>query len=214
MTCGGCYAELGEGARWCHICGRPIARIAPALRYAGFWLRVAAVILDLMLIMGSPVFFVFDHVVGPETKEEQEATKDLLRHRLAPDASRYAEAKFIDRQVRFAQIVFEVGLPYYVLAECSAWQGTIGKRLLGLRVTDLSGRRIRLRRAILRYLCRILSALPFQFGFCMAAFTTRKRALHDFAAGTMVVRSEHMMPPWRSLALEFRSRRGEVSAPP
>jgi uncharacterized RDD family membrane protein YckC len=87
-------------------------------------------------------------------------------------------------------IVFLMALPYYVLTESSALQGTLGKRLLGLRVTDLNGRRIRRGRAFGRYFARMLSATPWQFGFVMAGFTARKQALHDILAGTLVVRSQ------------------------
>ena len=39
---------------------------------------------------------------------------------------------------------------YFAFCEASAWQGTIGKRLLRLRVTDLAGRRATQRRTLLR----------------------------------------------------------------
>ena len=34
---------------------------------------------------------------------------------------------------------------YYALLESSAWQGTVGKKALGLIVTDLDGRPVNLR---------------------------------------------------------------------
>jgi uncharacterized RDD family membrane protein YckC len=41
---------------------------------------------------------------------------------------------------------------------------------------------------ILRVPGRVLSALIFGAGFIMAAFTERKRGLHDMIAGTYVVK--------------------------
>ena len=65
--------------------------------------------------------------------------------------------------------------PYYILMECSPMQGTLGKRALRLKVTDLNGRRIRFGRAFGRYWARLLSAMPWQIGFMMAGFTAKGR---------------------------------------
>ena len=77
--------------------------------------------------------------------------------------------------------------PYYILMECSPMQGTLGKRALRLKVTDLNGRRIRFGRAFGRYWARPLSAMPWQIGCIMAGFTAKKQALHDMLAGTLVI---------------------------
>src|SRR5579859_1347074 len=73
--------------------------------------------------------------------------------------------------------------------ESSAWQGTPGKKLLGLSITDVSGNRITFLRAIGRNLAKILSELILFIGFIMIAFTERKRGLHDMLAGTLVVKT-------------------------
>jgi uncharacterized RDD family membrane protein YckC len=189
MMCATCYSRLPSGALYCHVCGASIRRETPRSLNAGFWRRVVAAIIDLMFI-GSPVFLVFDRVMPPQSKEEEEATSRLFQNRLPPEERVRVQSRFTARAVYFAEVVFFLCLPYYVLCESSQWQGTLGKRLLGLRVTDLSGRRIRWGRALGRYVSRVLSALPFQFGFCMAGFTGRKQALHDLIAGTLVVRTE------------------------
>ena len=77
-------------------------------------------------------------------------------------------------------------LMYQPVMESSAWQGTVGKKICGLAVTDLRGRRISVLRALVRTLAKILSALLFGVGFLMVAFTERKRGLHDVIAGTLV----------------------------
>lgn len=62
-----------------------------------------------------------------------------------------------------AWIVFSVVLPtwlYFSLAEASPWQATLGKRLLGLRVTDLHGKRPSLAHAMLR---NFLKLIPWNF---------------------------------------------------
>jgi uncharacterized RDD family membrane protein YckC/Tfp pilus assembly protein PilE len=79
-------------------------------------------------------------------------------------------------------------LAYFAAMESSGRQATLGKLALGLAVTDLQGGRIGLGRGVGRYLAKILSTLPANLGFLLAAFTARKQALHDLVAGTLVVR--------------------------
>lgn len=77
---------------------------------------------------------------------------------------------------------------YYALLESSAWQATIGKKTLGLEVTDLAGRRISFARATGRYFGKFISAIIFLIGYIMAGFTEKKQALHDMMAGCLVMR--------------------------
>lgn len=76
---------------------------------------------------------------------------------------------------------------YYALQESSSSQATLGKRALGIKVTDLDGRRIGFGQALGRWFAAALSYLTFYVGFLMAAFTDRRRGLHDMVAGTLVV---------------------------
>jgi uncharacterized RDD family membrane protein YckC len=76
---------------------------------------------------------------------------------------------------------------YFAKLESSARQATIGKRALGIAVTDLAGRRISFGRATGRYFAKFLSSVA-AIGFLMAGFTARKQALHDMIAGCLVVR--------------------------
>jgi uncharacterized RDD family membrane protein YckC len=72
--------------------------------------------------------------------------------------------------------------------ESGSMQGTLGKKLLGIKVTDMEGGRIGFGRATGRYFGKILSGMIFMVGFLMAAFTEKKQALHDMLAGTLVVK--------------------------
>jgi len=69
-----------------------------------------------------------------------------------------------------------------------AQQATLGKRVLGLKVTDEAGQRINFGRASGRHWGKILSGIICNIGYIMAAFTERKQALHDLIAKTLVVR--------------------------
>jgi len=77
---------------------------------------------------------------------------------------------------------------YYAALESSVWQATIGKKVLGLTVTDLAGNRITFGRASGRFFGMLLSGFILGIGFLMAGFTERKQALHDMIAGCLVIR--------------------------
>jgi len=76
---------------------------------------------------------------------------------------------------------------YYAGQESSAHQATLGKRALGIKVTDDNGQRLGFSHALGRWFAAALSYLTLYIGFLMAAFTERKRALHDMVASTLVV---------------------------
>lgn len=131
--------------------------------YAGFWRRVAAVIIDGLLL--SVVTVPLTLALG--------------------SGDSYAEAA---RSSAGSSISTVVSWLYYALMESSAKQATVGKMALGIIVTDLEGRRIGFGRATGRYFAKILSALILGIGFLMVAFTERKQGLHDMLAGTLVIK--------------------------
>jgi uncharacterized RDD family membrane protein YckC len=143
----------------------PMATTSGTTTYAGFWRRVAAVIIDGLLL--SVVTLPLTLALGG-----YDANADPAQVSGASSASTV------------------IGWLYYALMESSAKQATVGKMALGIMVTDLEGRRIGFGRATGRYFAKILSALILGIGFLMAAFTERKQGLHDILAGTLVVRGE------------------------
>lgn len=101
--------------------------------------------------------------------------------------------------VRVAAILFIAAAIYFIASESSRWQASPGKRLLGLRVTDLAGHRPERFRIVLRFLSGILSWLLLNLGHALVAWTPDKRALHDYLAGTRVERladAPATMPAW------------------
>ena len=69
-------------------------------------------------------------------------------------------------------------------------QATVGKIVLGLIVTDTTGRPISFARATGRHFAKYLSALILGIGFLMVAFTDRKQGLHDMIADTLVLKDK------------------------
>ncbi len=76
---------------------------------------------------------------------------------------------------------------YFTLCESSHLRGTPGKRILGLAVTDLDGRRIGFGRANKRYWAKLLSGILY-LGYLSILINDRRQGLHDLIAGTVVVR--------------------------
>ena len=76
---------------------------------------------------------------------------------------------------------------YFALMESSGWQGTVGKKIMGIQVTDVNGGRITLGRATIRLAAKAFLSGWFLIGYILALFTQRKQALHDLIAGTLVL---------------------------
>jgi len=129
------------------------------LHYAGFWLRFLALVIDSLIVVLAGVIFGF--ILG----------------------AMGGSAKSLDIPFFIASWL------YCALMESSPRQATIGKMVLGISVTDLSGNRISFGRATGRYFAKIISGIILSIGYIMAAFTAKKQALHDIMASTLVVKN-------------------------
>jgi uncharacterized RDD family membrane protein YckC len=214
MFCARCGVQVLEGNRFCQACGQEVgaavmvaspqdasdsaafppaaassapvyAAVMAPLSYGGFWERVAAYLID-GLILGIPfgilvviMIFLFGGF-------------GAMMHRRNPvdagQALAFAGPMF---SLFFLGMVVFVALQwlYFAGLESSERQGTFGKSVLSLRVTDSEGRRLSFGHATGRFFAKIVSGMvPFAIGYIMAAFTARKQALHDLIAGTLVLR--------------------------
>jgi uncharacterized RDD family membrane protein YckC len=78
------------------------------------------------------------------------------------------------------------------------WRGqTLGKKVLGLRVMDERGLKLRPSQVVVRNLLRAVDALPlfYALGGIVSFFSPRAQRLGDLAAGTVVVRTVKTAPP-------------------
>jgi uncharacterized RDD family membrane protein YckC len=82
-----------------------------------------------------------------------------------------------------------IGWLYFALMESSESQATLGKRAVSIKVTDMNGNRISFGRATGRYFAKIISGLHLFIGFMMAGWTSKKQALHDMIAETLVIKA-------------------------
>lgn len=79
-------------------------------------------------------------------------------------------------------------LLYHVIMESSPLQGTIGKVVIGMKVTRIDGSRPSFFNVLVRHMARLLSMLPLFGGYLMILKTAKKQALHDKLAGCVVVK--------------------------
>jgi uncharacterized RDD family membrane protein YckC len=203
MYCSKCGANVPDNATFCSACGQstgvaasrppssvpaggyapagataPVGVAAPTVKYAGFWLRFVAFIID-AIILGFIGFVVTLPLAGS-------LPIGALMHGRPPSPGELAP--LVGGIGRLFVIRVVINWLYYALLESSAWQATIGKKALGLTVTDLEGRRIGFGRATGRFFAKILSTLILFIGFFMIGFTGKKQGLHDIIAGTLVLR--------------------------
>jgi uncharacterized RDD family membrane protein YckC len=157
--------------------------------YAGFWLRLAAAILDFtFLAIPVAVIVSFYSVFTGNALE-------FLRLHPGETSSELVQG-FGAPFIHALAVIFIVGSwLYFAFWESSSWQGTPGKKILGLRVTDRGFDRVTFGRASLRFGAgRLLAHVPVCGGiyflldcFC-AAVPPRKQAIHDRIAGCLVLR--------------------------
>ncbi|MDO1530341.1 RDD family protein [Fulvimonas sp. R45] len=164
--------------------GLPQTNTAALEDYAGFWKRLAAFIIDTILLY--VVFRFIGMLFGFNAIEEaaQAAMKqEMLNGVSFMHAWQHTQATLWPYNL----INTVLGWLYFAICESSAWQATVGKLALGIRVTDMQGSRISFLRAVGRYAAKFLSYIILLIGFLMVAFTRRKQGLHDLVAGTLVL---------------------------
>jgi uncharacterized RDD family membrane protein YckC len=187
-NCGQAFSVAAAMARVPPMTGSiaaPVYSSVPRVEYAGFWLRVLAYLID-----GAVIGIGFVVIVIPLIFLT--GIGDLLS-RFHPDEDMNDVGAFFIFGVIFLAATASLVLTwlYHALMESSEWQATLGKKFLGLVVTDMAGQRISFGRATGRHFAKIITNMvPLLIGYLMAAFTQKKQALHDMIAGCLVLRRD------------------------
>ncbi len=84
-------------------------------------------------------------------------------------------------------LTYAVLAAYFVGLPPTARQGTIGKSGTRIKITDLAGNRIGVGRSVLRFAASLVSFAALGLGYAVCFWNARRRTLHDFVAGTVVV---------------------------
>jgi uncharacterized RDD family membrane protein YckC len=215
MYCSRCGATLLEGAAFCTACGQPAsgasvatspsatspsvpapvwrdpgapetwtpAAVGPTVLYAGFWLRVVAAIIDsiALAIPFTPIVLLLFAGMIPSLMRSTNPLELML--------------SLLPRIILLTIFSAIASWLYWSLMESSSWQATLGKKALGLYVTDMDGHRASFARTSGRFCAgRLVSIVPYIGGLyflvsCICAgLTERKQAIHDIIAGCLVLR--------------------------
>lgn len=143
--------------------------------YAGFWLRLGAVIID-GLIIGLVMSLIGGVFGGMFAVSLSDASDDTM-------------AAIFGGGLAVLYMVGSIaGLLYFALMEASEKQATLGKMALGIKVTTMEGNRLTFLNALGRNLGKIISGAILYIGYIMAGFTEKKQALHDMMANALVVK--------------------------
>jgi uncharacterized RDD family membrane protein YckC len=170
LICGYCKQNYAQKLR---------EGVAPAanVRYAGFWIRVVATIIDTIILV---------------------IVQGLVR--LPLFGSFFATRRF-DPTMRpdemIGPMMGAIGLSWLlgvVISSCyeaffvARMGATPGKMALGMKVVRPNGMPVDLGRAFGRYFAKILSWIVLCIGYIMVGFDSEKKGLHDMICDTRVVR--------------------------
>lgn len=138
--------------------------------------RIAAYLLDIIPIVlfffgFFYAFFGFD-----------ETLKNYLANREDLDLRR----QFLVERNIIRNLSFISWIIYGTFMESSRYQGTFGKVLMKIRVTDYDGRPIPFTTSLKRNSFKIISKLSFAIGFIWSFFDKQHRSWHDMVAKTLV----------------------------
>ena len=156
---------------------RPPVIVTDVSPPGGFWIRFVAYMIDglvLTVAAGAIVGLFVLLVIGSADANEDE-TSPAIAFGI----------------VLMILALLLIGWLYEALMTSSRRGATLGKQALGLRIIRADGARLTFGRATARYFLKyiITPLVPLFIGYLMAAFTNRKRALHDVLADTIVIRS-------------------------
>ncbi|GIM46394.1 hypothetical protein DNHGIG_19430 [Collibacillus ludicampi] len=144
------------------------------MEHAGFWLRLIAFVIDSILVLsiGFILYFIFGV-----------SALAIVAHSTKPDD---ATAYLVGAFFLYCAFLIVSTWMYFACMESSPRQGTLGKLVVGLHVSDANGCRISFWRATGRFFGKFISGILFCIGFLMTGWTQKKQALHDLMAGTIV----------------------------
>lgn len=144
---------------------------------AGFWVRLAALMVDGLLLGVIQFVFIYGPLMAYLYNTGIFTAPD-------PEMAMMAVAPMVTLAQAAVLLLYVV---YFVALTAGKHQGTYGKRSMGIYVRKRDGGRVWIGHSLVRFVGYIISWIPLGLGYLMAAFSKKKLALHDLIAGTEVV---------------------------
>ncbi|MCX5747372.1 MAG: RDD family protein [Proteobacteria bacterium] len=161
----------------------PKRRDAPTVYVVGFWRRLAAAFIDLLVVLPAVVLVVL--VVGKVAGVHMPPSNlRLLDVDLWLDLVLRTDPAIVMSLALFTGI----GLLYALIFHITVGR-TLGMRVMKLRIIDVYGERPSGGRCVVRCVGYLASAATLFLGFLWIGFDSEKRGLQDWIAGTYVVRA-------------------------
>jgi uncharacterized RDD family membrane protein YckC len=157
-----------------------VAKPAEKTEYVGFWIRVAAALIDTLLL--SLALWPLGHRLYQNLR--------LPSPDWDPSGPGVLDISQLSLQFSARDWLLEVLVPAaVVILFWMTRQATPGKMLFGARIVDASsGQPMRPGQAVVRYLGYYLSTLFLCLGFIWVGLDPRKQGWHDKLANSVVVR--------------------------
>jgi uncharacterized RDD family membrane protein YckC len=149
------------------------AALPGRLDYAGFWLRVAAKIIDGMILFVVNILAYIPMVLFVGLADPAQDPESLDPTILLFTCSTY--------------LLQMLAAALYEIIFVARWAATPGKMLLRLRIVMADETSLGWGRATGRYFATLLSGFTLGIGYLIAAFDDERRTLHDHICGTRVI---------------------------
>ena len=158
-----------------------VAPIRPAFRYAGFWIRFVATLIDgiILGVAGSAVqLLLLGNAFRPFAQ---------IRPNAPPEEALAAFGAMMGTLALSMLVGILIGASYegFFVSRVGA---TPGKMALSLKVVRPNGGPVSLGRAVGRYFAKWLSSITLCIGYIIAGFDAEKRAMHDMIVDTRVIK--------------------------
>lgn len=143
--------------------------------YAGFWRRFIAALLDqVVLLVGRA--FVYGAI-------------GLIIYAMLFVFDARSQLDMVFRIYAGILVLadFWITWIYFAGMESSTLQGSLGKLAVGIRVCNADLKRVTFEQATARYFSKIISSLTIGVGYLLCAYSSKKQALHDLVAKTILI---------------------------
>jgi uncharacterized RDD family membrane protein YckC len=156
-----------------------------ALEYAGFWIRLAASLIDIMIMLSS--LYILYCVISQSLFWVLPGIPSVIKTFSGINNGAQISGSQI-WLIATILLVFLIGnTVYYVVCWATSGQ-TVGKLSLGIKVIRTDSSPVDVKYAFLRFLGYLLCVATLGIGFIILAFDQRKQGLHDRLADTYVVK--------------------------
>lgn len=156
---------------------------APTVYVNGFWRRAVAAAVDLAIVL--PIAALLGWIASAVSGVGLPAMKiGLLDIDLWIDLVLAMDPGLVMAMV----LTWAIGLTYLAVFHIARGQ-TLGMRVMKMKIIDVYGESPAPRRCLVRVLGYVVSVATLGLGFLWIGFDSEKRGLHDWIAGTYVVRA-------------------------